>query len=108
MAESGKELSVEGCVDEVLTWRGQCSAMATLCDRSIGRMMEICMNAADRTSYCAGIAATETVRTTFGFEECKARGEHETRRRKKVCGTIYRAAAAHCDGQTVEQPAVEP
>lgn len=97
----GADLSVDGCVDRVMEWHAGCEAMKVLCDRSVGRMMEMCLDGADRRGYCATIADDETTATTFGFQECKDRGAHETRALKKVCGTTYRAVSAHC--QRLEQ-----
>ena len=99
MKAKGRTLSAEQCVDEVLAWRDQCDAMELLCNRSIGRMMEMCLAEGQHTDFCTEVRAKPTGRTSFGFEECKAWGAHADRKTKKICGTTYRAIAAFCRRQ---------
>jgi hypothetical protein len=96
MRAKGETLTISECVDEVLVWRHSCDAMVFLCDRSIGRMMEMCMDGQDRSAYCAAMDTKEMTRTTFGYAECKAKGAHKNRQTKKQCGTTWRAVAAWC------------
>ena len=100
MRTRGAQLAVEQCVDEVLTWHQTCGAMGVLCDKSVGRMMEMCLDGRDRSSYCATVDLTDAQTSGYGYLECKDRGMHEgqqRRRKKKVCGTAYRAVAYHCE-----------
>ena len=96
----GATLAVEQCVDEVLDWHRTCGAMGVLCDKSVGRMMEMCLDGRDRTGYCSTVDATQAQTSSYGYQECKQRGMHEgklRRKKKKVCGTAYRAIAYHCE-----------
>ena len=95
IADKGKALSVEQCVDEVLAWHARCEAMKSLCDLSIPRMMFECLKAQDRAPYCDGLTRT-TEETTFGVAECKARGAYSERTTRNVCATAYRSIDAHC------------
>ena len=96
MRVKGEALTISECVDEVLVWRSNCNAMVFLCDRSVGRMMEMCLDGQDRSAYCASMDTKEMTRTTFGYAECKAKGAHTDRQTKKQCGTTWRAVAAWC------------
>ncbi len=100
MRTRGAALAVEQCVDEVLDWHRTCGAMGVLCDKSVGRMMEMCLDGRDRTGYCSTVDATKAQTSSYGYQECKQRGMHEgkfRRKKKKVCGTAYRAVAYHCE-----------
>ena len=93
----GADLGVEECVDAVLVWHEkECSAMKVLCDKSVGRMMEQCLAGGDRSAWCQSNDTSASHNSGFGFHECKARGTHNSRKKKKVCGTTYQAIAAHC------------
>ena len=99
MRTRGAQYAVEQCVDEVLLWHTTCEAMGVLCDKSVGRMMEMCLDGRDRTSYCASLDLTESHTSGYGYKECAERGMHagkQKRKKKKVCGTAYRAVAYHC------------
>ncbi len=91
----GALLPVEGCVDDVLAWHKNCSAMQTLCDRTIGRMMEQCLAGRDRSDYCRHVDMDKAQTSGFGFQECVAiAGKNRTL--KKHCGTTYKAIAYYC------------
>ncbi|MFT5434612.1 MAG: hypothetical protein ACI9OJ_005326 [Myxococcota bacterium] len=94
--ELGATVDVDGCVDAVIAWHGQCDAMKVLCDKSVGRMMEQCLDGGDRSGYCGRVDFTSNANSGFGYQQCKERGSHATRTAKKVCGTTYRAIAFHC------------
>jgi hypothetical protein len=91
--EIGSELSPGGCLERVLTWRASCDAMKSLCDASSYRMMESCLLAKDRSTYCAEVGEA-TSHTSFGNEDCKSRGLDRDGR--KACAACYRAIDAHC------------
>jgi hypothetical protein len=93
MTERGPDLDAEGCVDAVLEWAPRCTAMKTLCDASVPRVMEACLSGRDRDGYCASLGARASD-THFGVPECKARGV--TRATKKVCALAYRAIDGFC------------
>ena len=100
MRARGAALAVDQCVDEVIDWHRTCGAMGVLCDKSVGRMMEMCLDGRDRTGYCSQVDLSDTKTSSYGYNECKARGMHEgkkRRKKKKVCGTAYRAVAYHCE-----------
>jgi hypothetical protein len=91
----GTEASVEQCVDEVISWTEECSAIIGLCDASVSRMMNACLRGQDRSRYCAGVPSSATADTRFGYPECKRRGVKG--RTKKACAAAYRMLAAHCE-----------
>ena len=100
MRGRGAELAVEQCVDEVLVWHQTCGAMGVLCDKSVGRMMEMCLDGRDRSNYCTTLDLTDAHTSGYGYKECEERGMHagkQKRKKKKVCGTAYRAVAYHCE-----------
>lgn len=94
LADQGKQLTVEGCVDATLAWGRSCKAMKSLCDATTPEMMGKCLAARNRESYCRRLGTTGHD-TRFGFKECKARGVD--RKSKKTCAIAYRAIADHCD-----------
>ena len=109
--QKGAALSVDACVDEVLEWHlNRCTGMSALCDRSVGRMMEQCLDARDRTGYCSHVDTLDTATTSFGYADCDARAK-ANRDVKKQCGTAYRAIAYYCDEinkRTGKAPAAAP
>jgi hypothetical protein len=119
MQQSAPNLDVDGCVDWVMEWRAECSALQSLCDVTIDPLIETCMLSADRSDYCAGVAEW-TGTTGFEFGECDRRGVQAVKPAKgfvdralfgggrqtperKVCRASYRAIADHCaDRKIVE------
>lgn len=97
LGEKGHALDAEGCVDEVLAWNRRCSAMKSLCDASVPRVMEACLAAQDRRAWCAGLGDT-TSDTHFGYKECAARGLE--RSAKKMCALTYRVIDGFCKQQS--------
>jgi hypothetical protein len=91
--ETGRTVDREGCVDHVMKWYGQCAAMKSLCEASVGRVMEACLVARSRASECVALGDS-TRHTQFGFKECQARGVD--RWNKKACASAYRAIDRHC------------
>lgn len=97
--QKGATLAVEACVDEVLDWHAnRCGGMVALCDRSVGRMMEQCLDGRDRSDYCSHVDATDSATTSFGYADCEARAKSNSNAKntKKQCGTAYRAIAYYC------------
>ena len=90
----GETADVNECMDAVMNWVPQCSAMLSLCNDSVQRMMVACLIGQQRFQLCAEV---ETVRrrTSFGYAECEARGLD--RRGKKACASIYRAIDKYCE-----------
>ncbi|MCG3173502.1 MAG: hypothetical protein GMKNLPBB_01699 [Myxococcota bacterium] len=93
MKGKGAVLTPMQCVDATLEWYKGCSAMKSLCDASVARMMEACLAAADRSAYCAEMG-DKTRDRKFGFAECLDR--KMTRRNKKACGETFVAIDGHC------------
>ena len=94
--QKGATIAVDACVAEVIDWHAhKCQAMSELCDRSVGRMMEQCLAARDRSDYCATIDPSEFATPNFGHADCEARAKNN-RKAKKQCGTAYRAIAYYC------------
>lgn len=96
MHNRGKDLSVPGCVDATMDWWKECSAMSELCDRSVGRIMEQCLDGRDRTDFCARTDTTANANSGFGFAACEELSAGN-RKVRKHCGTAYRAIAYYCD-----------
>jgi hypothetical protein len=95
MAQRGSQLTPTQCIDAVLAWRIECTAMKNLCDASVYRMMESCLAGADRRKYCAENEAAMSA-TSFGYGDCAQRGLD--RGGKKACAAAYRALDAYCKG----------
>lgn len=96
MKQRGQSLEPEGCVDETLAWNARCTAMKSLCDASVPRVMLACLGAKDRSEYCANLGDRSSD-TGFGYAECKARGLQ--RSAKKMCALTYRAIDGFCKQQ---------
>ena len=119
-AEAGKELDPVGCADRLLDWIGRCEAAGPLCGISSERLMRACLEAQDRTQYCAEQVPEDAAESTaFGRPECDARvdafplkvehegmrgffeGRHvqESRRAyRKTCAGAFNNIARYCDG----------
>ena len=93
MSIRGEELSISGCLDEVLDWLTQCEAISSLCDQSVSRMMGICLSAQNRGAYCDELGP-ESGDTGFGNDDC--RGREMNRAGMRACGAAYRAIHVHC------------
>jgi hypothetical protein len=87
------------CIDAVLEWLPTCPAMLSLCRDSVGRMMGACLHGQDRADLCQSIEPIRR-RTSFGYEECKARGLD--RPGQKACAAAYRAIDKHCEDRSKE------
>ena len=95
MVEAGKTATIEECVDEVLAWRPQCTALVGLCDGSIDRVMSACLAGQDRTNEC--LALREDIgHTGLGVEECRARGIERRKGQDKECAKSYGQVSAYC------------
>lgn len=95
MRQQGKKLTVDGCVDAVVTWRKGCQGARVLCDSFAPRVMRACLEARDRRAYCAKLPPlTEGPR--FGWRDCQRRGV--TRKTKKACAAAFRMVHIHCRG----------
>jgi len=94
--EKGAELTVDECVDDVLDWREECTAMKSLCDSNVERMMAACLGARDRMAYCSSIG--EAIGDAhFAAAACREHGLDRSERGPwKHCGMAYRAIDLHC------------
>jgi hypothetical protein len=92
--EIGPQKSALGCVEDVVEWSKNCSAMLSLCEDSVQRMMGACLQGRSREDECA---AVESVRrkTSFGYDDCSARGLDRVR--KRACADAYRAFDKYCE-----------
>ena len=95
MVEAGKTATVEQCVDEVLEWRPQCTALAGLCDGSIDRVMSACLAGQDRKAECLALR-DEIGHTGLGVDECRARGIERRKGQDKECAKSYNQLSAYC------------
>ncbi len=91
----GSNLTAYECVDEVMAWSRECSAMLSLCQDSVQRMMSGCLHAQDRSALCADVEAVRRS-TSFGYDDCKSRDLDRVR--KKACADSYRAIDKFCEG----------
>lgn len=92
----GKTASEAQCLDAILEWLPQCSAMLSLCQDSVTRFMGECLRAQSRNEMCERI---EPIRrqTSFGYQDCKSR--HLDRIGKKACADGYRSMDKYCEDQ---------
>lgn len=90
----GPTQTVDGCLNEVLHWSENCSAMLSLCKDSVPRMMSACLDGADRSEYCAGVEDIRRM-TSFGYDDCHSRQLDKVRNR--ACADAYRAIDKFCD-----------
>lgn len=96
LEQRGQSLDAEGCVDATLAWNAECSAMKSLCDASVPRVLLACLGAADRGAWCESLG-DRTSDTHFGYAECKARGLKGPK--KKMCALAYRTIDGFCKKQ---------
>ena len=95
MVEAGKTSTIEQCVDEVLVWRPECTALAGLCDGSIDRVMSACLSAQDRTDECLALR-DDIGNTGLGVDQCRARGIERRQGQDKECAKSYGQVSAYC------------
>lgn len=95
-----EDVSVEGCVDEVLAWVEACPGVSSWCESSLPGVMDECLKTRDRSEYCEEVGDT-VLSTRFGYDECAERydaieAKYARRAAKKHCSVIYRSIAGHC------------
>lgn len=101
-AERGEALTVSECVNSVLEWRHECEAMKSLCDSNVERMVTACIEARDRSGYCASVGDSISD-SHFSAAACADHGIDRSEREPwKFCGMAYRAVDFHC--RSVHQP----
>ena len=93
--EDGKKLDLEGCVDKVLVWNKSCEALKDLCDKSVPRMMKLCLTAQDRKLQCAGLKLGAGFVRTY-HKACNDRG-YRKGSVTKPCDQAYQTVGAHCE-----------
>ena len=91
----GAALDVDGCVDAVLAWHPQCTALSGLCDASVERVMESCVAGRDRADECRSFGAA-LGQTSFGVSQCRDRGIERRKGQDKQCAKSYGSFASHC------------
>ena len=93
----GDGLDLEGCMTAAIEWRGQCEAMASLCDSYLGQAVERCLARKPRAEECRPLLA-ERRDTHAKFDRCSKLGfERRKRTQWKRCGVAYGAALHHCE-----------
>jgi hypothetical protein len=90
----GESATEQQCIDAVMEWVPQCSAMKSLCDDSVQRMMVACLIGQKRIEMCNEVEPIRR-KTSFGYHECAARGLD--RSGKKACASVYRAIDKYCE-----------
>lgn len=90
----GSEKTAFDCVDEVVEWSKRCSAMLSLCEDSVQRMMTACLQGKSRSEACAAVEP-ERRKTSFGYDDCAKKGLDRVR--KRACADAYRAFDKFCD-----------
>ncbi len=98
-AELGKTATPMECAEATLAWFPTCSAMLSLCQDSVGRMMRTCLAGQDRSTLCAEVEPIRR-KTSFGYADCAVRGFERTGR--KACADVYRAIDKHCEDKSKE------
>jgi len=119
MDRIGAELEPEGCIDEAVSWYGECDqqeANAAVCLQGVSVLMFHCLSARDRQETCelyldpdsAVHQPTESMRErartaeTAGesgrwvYARCEERGEACLNKRECACAEAYRAIDSFC------------
>lgn len=90
----GPEKTAFDCVGDVVEWSKHCSAMLSLCEDSVQRMMGACLQGRPRGEECASVESVRR-KTSFGYGDCADRGLDRVR--KRACADAYRAFDKYCD-----------
>lgn len=93
--EAGATASIPECVDMVLEWHPECTALSGLCDASVDRVMGACLAGQDRVAECTAIAQ-RIGDTELGVAECRARGIERRKGQDRECSKSYGAVGNHC------------
>ncbi len=93
--KDGATATIEQCVDKVLDWHPECSALTGLCDASVERVMGACLAGQDRTEECR-MLAERLGDTGLGVEECRDRGIERRKGQDRECAKSYGSVGAHC------------
>lgn len=96
LAEQGKALDAEGCIDAVLAWHKQCDATAVICNHGVKQAMYHCLKAQDRAQQCTALPASESMDGKWVFITCKERGSLCKRTKDCACADAYRAFDSFC------------
>lgn len=96
--KEGQSLSGDGCVDYVVKWTHSCEAMKSLCDHSVPRLMQTCLQASSRSLDCVPFENIPSD-ARIGMQECKARST--TRADQKNCTTSYMVWNDFCKSQQI-------
>jgi hypothetical protein len=93
MHVAGADLTATECLEAVLDWHSDCTALGRVCGEYVTHMMGACLSAEDRGAYCDALEVN-TASAHFGYESCRARDLD--RRRMHACGTAHRTIDLHC------------
>lgn len=95
MYEKGATASIGECVDLVLEWHPQCTALHGLCDASVDRVMGACLAGHDRTEECRELA-DRLGKTQYGVPECRGRGIERRQGQDRECAKSFGTVSLHC------------
>ena len=93
--EAGATATISECVDLVLEWHPECTALTGLCDASVDRVMGACLAGQDRVDECTEIAQ-RIGDTELGVAECRSRGIERRKGQDRECSKSYGAVGNHC------------
>lgn len=96
LAEQGRSLDPEGCIDAVIAWHKQCDATAVMCNSGVKQAMFHCLKSQDRREGCAKLPASESMDGKWVFVTCKDRGSQCKRTKDCACADAYRAFDSFC------------
>ncbi|MCO4772785.1 MAG: hypothetical protein KDA24_22325 [Deltaproteobacteria bacterium] len=93
--DKGATATIPECVDLVLEWHPECTALSGLCDASVQRVMGACLAGQDRVAECTDIAQ-RIGDTELGVAECRARGIERRKGQDRECSKSYGSVGHHC------------
>ncbi len=96
MDRQGQTLSVEGCIDAVLSWHERCEANKPLCDNGVPQVMTHCLIAQDRTQACEQLDKEASASAQWVYLTCFERQTPCRSKKHCPCADAYRALDSFC------------
>ena len=96
LAEKGRTLDAEGCIDAVIAWHKTCPATAVMCNNGVKTAMYHCLKAQDRARDCTKLPSGEGMDGKWVFITCKERGTQCRRTKECPCADAYRSFDSFC------------